>query len=321
MERRQERHYPDYLPLIPGSWIVTILGGSILLVFGLMVLNGIVIRYDSYAFAALASAMAVLGACRYHARRMETLGKTRLRDFSESVLLFMAFSLLGVVSTYPIAALSSGFVDGALARGDALMLFDWNSWYAFVIAHPVLRIGGTLAYSTIYLSPAILLGYMAWNGQRAAARQFILSFWLAATITLLLFPLFPAKGPLAVFWTGDIPYMPITALYQSEMIPELRTGLLTQIDLGALRGLVCAPSFHTVSAVLYIAAAWPIAQLRWPLTIMNGAMLLSTPVEGNHYLTDMLLGLTVALFALTLLKRAMRMMRGSAAKPALVAAI
>ena len=91
--------------------------------------------------------------------------------------------------------------------------------------------------------------------------------------------------------------MPTSALYQQELIPELRAHAIHQIDLGALRGLVCAPSFHTVCGVLYIAFSWPVQRLRWFLLPLNAAMLLATPVEGTHYLSDMVCGLIVAVTA------------------------
>ena len=66
------------------------------------------------------------------------------------------------------------------------------------------------------------------------------------------------------------------------------------VDLGLLRGLVSVPSFHTAAAILYIVVAWPMARLRWPVLVVNLCMLLATPVEGTHYLMDMLGGAAVA---------------------------
>jgi membrane-associated phospholipid phosphatase len=96
--------------------------------------------------------------------------------------------------------------------------------------------------------------------------------------------------------------MPTSALYQEQLIPALRSHRMSVIDLGALRGLVCAPSFHTAAGVLYIIAAWPIRPLRWFLVPVNIAMLLATPIEGTHYLVDMIAGMLVALFATCLVK-------------------
>ena len=53
--------------------------------------------------------------------------------------------------------------------------------------------------------------------------------------------------------------------------------------------------------MLYIACAWPYRRLRWPVFAVNAAMLLSTPVEGTHYLADMLAGAAVALTSLGLI--------------------
>ena len=163
--------------------------------------------------------------------------------------------------------------------------------------HPSLQVAGRLAYGSIFLTPAILLTYFAHAGRKTQARLFLVTFWVAAVITLALFPLMPAKGPLAVLWHGPIPYMPASALYQAELIPALRSHALHQISLGTLRGLVCAPSFHTASAMIYIAAAWPLRRLRWPILILNLAMLTATPVEGTHYLADMIGGAVVGLIA------------------------
>ena len=58
-----------------------------------------------------------------------------------------------------------------------------------------------------------------------------------------------------------------------------------------------------MSAVLYIIAAWPIRRLRWPLLALNIAMLLATPVEGTHYLTDMIVGAMVAVAASIAVRR------------------
>jgi membrane-associated phospholipid phosphatase len=92
--------------------------------------------------------------------------------------------------------------------------------------------------------------------------------------------------------------MPESELWQPQLIPALRAHEVHVIDLTRLRGLVSAPSFHAAAATLYIAYGWTIPRLRWPVLGMNAAMLLATPVEGTHYLTDILLGIAVAVVAI-----------------------
>ncbi len=221
-----------------------------------------------------------------------------LRDAGRDCTLFTLMALMGAVGSYPVAALSHGFVDGSLQQADAVLRFDWLAWYEMVAAHPLLQVTGDIAYQSIYLSPALLLGYFAVTGRRDRTRVFLANTWVAAVLTLVLFAAMPAMGPFASEWHGAIPYMPDSALWQPELIPALRDHMMHRIDLGELRGLVSAPSFHTAAAILYIRAAWPVARLRWPLLLLNAAMLLATPVEGTHYLIDMLLGALVAAVAI-----------------------
>nr|WP_299913840.1 phosphatase PAP2 family protein [Sphingomonas bacterium] len=297
-DRTDDPVRPEPENAIPGIWLAA--GALISLVALTALMAWEQLRIDPWAASTLSlSAVAALaGVVLYTRRRPDTRAQQIARDISEYVGLFALICLMGATATYPLSAGSHGFVDPWLQRTDALLHFNWLALYDLVAAHRSLQLLGTIAYQSIYVTPALLLGYFAWANRRAEARLFIVTFWLAAVLTLLLFPFIPAEGPLAFLWRGPIPYMPESALYQASLIPELRQHALHHVDLGALRGLVSAPSFHTASAVLYIAASWSIRPLRWPLLALNLAMLLSTPVEGTHYLTDMIVGAVVAIVAL-----------------------
>lgn len=297
-----EHEPPQPHPGIPVRWLVLAICGSAAIVLGLMVQNGLSIAWHDGTLYALAVACAVLGVIRWRTHDATHSAMHRTRDFAENGLLLIAMTVLGGLASYAAAADTRGFLDPWLARGDAMLHFNWLTWYQTVASHPLLQHLGAAAYAWIYPAPWILIGVMAWQGERARARRFLATFWVAAMMTLALFPLFPAKGALDHLWHGPIPYMPTSGLYQGEIIPMLRDHTFGAIHLNALRGLVCAPSFHTVCATLFIATAWPMARLRWVLVPMNTAMLLATPVEGTHYLTDMLMGLAVALVALGLVR-------------------
>lgn len=286
-------------PVVPGVWLAGCLGASVLLLAVLMHAQGLWIdpRAASdlpyYACGALAIGLSI------GLRRRVTRVQRVVRDVAEFYALFTLIALIGAVASYPQAAASRGFVDPVLARADAALGFDWVAWYRMVAAHPLLQVAGRAAYESIYWTPALILGVFAWTGRQNRARAFLLSFWLAALVTLALFRLMPAVGPLAYLWHGPVPYMPDSALWQPTLIPPLREHLVHTVDLALLRGLVSVPSFHTAAAVLYSVAAWPVARLRWPVLAVNAAMLLATPVEGTHYLTDMLAGAVVAAAAVS----------------------
>lgn len=299
------RNYTD-ARVIPAAWLGAAIGISVIVVAAMLEWTGIVVAKDNHGAELIFGSMAALLTIRLLLRVPLTQGQRKLRDFSENMLIFMAICLLGVIASYPEAAETKGFSDASLEHMDTMLHFNWIAWYLAITAYPLLRLASMAAYSAIYVCPVVLMAYYAWAQEVVAARRFLLTFWLASVMTLLLFPLFPAEGPLAFLWHGPIPYMPTSALYQEQLIPALRSHRVSVIDLGSLRGLVCAPSFHAVSGVLYMIAAWPIRRLRWVLIPVNVAMLLSTPVEGTHYLVDIIVGMVVALFATVVVNAALR---------------
>ena len=219
------------------------------------------------------------------------------RDLAEYVGLFGAFAMIGAVASYPDAAASSGSVDMLLEHADQLLHFDWVSLYLLTSRHPCLQVVGAIAYQSIYFVPAVLFLQFAWYGRKAEAHRFLVSLWLSAVITLVLVRWLPAKGPLALLWKRPVLYMPQSALYQVHLIPLLQQHRLQIVDLDALHGLVSAPSFHAVSGVLYILFARKMPGVRMPLVGLSLVMLAATPVEGTHYLIDIIAGAFVAFIA------------------------
>ena len=287
---------------VPVNLLVTVICLSGLVVAALLERTGLAVASANHGAELVFGTMLILLASRFLLRSPASHAKRRIRDFSEGMLIFLAICFLGVIASSPAAAETSGFSDPTLAHMDRLLHFDWIAWYLAISGYPSLQWASTIAYSAIYVSPIIIMAWYACAERMIEAREFLLTFWLATLLTLLLFPLFPAEGPLAFLWHGPIPYMPTSALYQEQLIPALRNHQMSVIDLGALRGLVCAPSFHTAAGVLYMIAAWPIRRLRWILIPVNIAMLVATPIEGTHYLVDMIAGILVALFATCLVK-------------------
>lgn len=290
--------YANDLPLIPRHWIVAAIGLSTLVLAALMIRARLTIVPASIGFAGFVVIVGSLLALRHAARGQVTLNQTRLFDMAETSVMLFIMVTLGGVASYVGAAESTGYYDAMLDRADQMLGFDWLALYGFFAAHPVLHVLGKVFYDSIYVSPLVVLGYLAWHGHRGHARRFLLVAWIAITLTLLLFPLFPAKGALDYLWHGGpIPYFPREGFHQDVIIDALRDGTVRTVDLAALRGVVCAPSFHTVCAVVFIVTAWPLAALRRVIVPVNLAMLAVTPVEGAHYLVDMLFGVVVALIA------------------------
>jgi len=288
---------------IPGMWFAIVIGLSLFGLALMMAYAEVIFDFGEPANLPFVAGIAALAAARWHFRRPVSERARVARDMSEYFTCFMGISLIGATASYPVSAFTHGFADAQLQRADLALHFDWLAWYGFVAAHPLVQAVSRAAYATIYLSPAILLGYLAWAGRAREARDFLAAVWLAAAITLAAFRFMPAVGPFAYLWHGPIPYLPVSDLWQPQLIPQLRQHTAPPLDFGHLVGLVSAPSFHAAAAVLLIAFSLSLpTRLRGLLIALNVAMLLSTPVEGTHYLTDMILGAFVALGAIGLIR-------------------
>lgn len=308
------RQHMDAFPHGPkAAQIYTMLGFSILLCGALMVCAGLSLRLLSsgnvFFLIGLLGALAIKRGTRLATSRYAR----SVGECAESYALFASVCLIGALTSYPVAALSHGYADPALERIDLVLRFSWPAWYEVVAQHRALQILGLAAYESIYVTPAVLLAWYAFRGERREANKFLATFWLAALMTLALFSLMPAVGPLSFLWHGRISYMPVSELWQPNLIPALRAHRVHDVDLSQLRGLVSAPSFHAAAAVIYIATAIRIPRLRWPLILLNIAMLFATPVEGTHYLADIVLGMMVALAALAAMRLTFTRQAGKAA--------
>jgi membrane-associated phospholipid phosphatase len=82
---------------------------------------------------------------------------------------------------------------------------------------------------------------------------------------------------------------------------------LRHLDLFGLGGIVTFPSFHAASAVLYAWALWPVRWMRPIVVLAFTAMLAATPINGGHYLIDIIAGTAIAILAIAAARRAGRL--------------
>jgi membrane-associated phospholipid phosphatase len=205
--------------------------------------------------------------------------------------------------TYVAAAANFPLQDASLWAMDKALGFDGRGYIEFVNAHPVLAAWLTYGYSMIrwpiFAIPVLLAA--AYRYQRLA--EFTLAFALALIVTTLVSALVPAVG---IYHQIGLDPATLTNLHPRAYVDSLRelgpvrTGALRQLDLFHLTGLVTFPSFHAASAALYTWALWPLRWFRPVAVIANVLMLASTPVDGAHYLVDVIAGLAVAAFGIVL---------------------
>lgn len=291
-------------PILPrrAIWAVVGLGGAASVVS--LALAGLSV--GSWALEGVLAAFVGLAFMRLHYRPQGDRWQGAAFDLLEALTLFSAVSLFGGLASYAVAALTVGYADGLLAAADREVGFDWAALYRLTVQTPWLQTAGRLAYGSIYDVPILLLAGLSFGRQARHMRRFLLAYALALAATVVIFAWFPAKSPLAHLPAAAFSYMPLTGAQHVPTIEALRSGRLNVINVAWLYGIIGFPSFHAVSAVLFMWGGWSVRWLRWPGAAVNLAMLASTPIEGTHYLVDVVGGIAVAGLAILLVLGAER---------------
>lgn len=211
-----------------------------------------------------------------------------IANCAETTLQLLAILLLGLLISFPAAALGAHFPyrDGFLARADIVLGFDWASYTGFIAAHPSLKFATHAAY--VCMIPQFFLTglLLAVTAQHARREAFVVMTGFTLAVTLVTFVLMPALSHPGGGWVAPITYM--------------RTDMAHAISFDDLNGIITFPSFHAAAACLFVWACWRIPYGRWPILALNVALIAATPVHGLHYGVDVLAGVALSSFAIFL---------------------
>ncbi|WP_233836454.1 phosphatase PAP2 family protein [Paraburkholderia sp. ZP32-5] len=251
-------------------------------------------------FVAISASLAVLlfGVARIP-RYKPLTGTIRLSRVAST---FAWFTLLAsFVSVYDLlqylcATVNAPLIDQRLVELDGVVGFHWLPVYLWVRAHPVLQLILGVAYCSIFIQGPAVLVILGVTGRVRELSEFVFLFMLSGVLLLLISTPIPASSAFLHFGITN----PNTASSVSDFY-LLRNGTLRVFDVAPWQGMVSMPSFHTTLAVLFVYAlrGLPRVLLLWiPLNVM---MILSTPTQGGHYLTDVFAGLLLSALTIALL--------------------
>jgi hypothetical protein len=225
--------------------------------------------------ARLAIIGAVLGVAACYYRRVENF-----RLCLSALLLVVVFSSGFVVLTYLAARLAPPLIDDWLIRCDSWLGFSTiRTW-----RNAPFGVFLTIAYYSLLVQTAATVAVLGLLNRREPLERFLQQMMVAGLIVLACFLLVPAVGPCAVAPSAD-------QVHYLEHFQALRAGARTGVNLADAEGLITFPSFHTVWALLLVAAC-P-RPLKPVSVLLNAAVLVATLTTGWHYLSDVLAGIIV----------------------------
>jgi membrane-associated phospholipid phosphatase len=258
-----------------------IVGVIIALTFGLLLILGLEVPpLDILGPIAFCGAL-VLGALYYWSRGIDCF----MLCLKALAILVGTTAVFGPL-TYAVATLRWPWVDSQLADCDAALGLSAGALVTWTAEHPTFDLLMRLVYSSVFpqiIAVVVVLGF-------AADRRldvFLIRFMLGGLLTSAIFAFLPAQGTCVYFHQPTPPHY-VDVLSELD---RLRRGVAF-VSWRDAQGIVTFPSFHTIWAVLLIAAfrgRW----LFWPIAILNSLVLLSCVTTGMHYFVDVLGGLIV----------------------------
>lgn len=250
-------------------------------------------------------ALALYGAtCFYRSVRREE----RLASSCEALAQLVLFTMIAGPLSYLAAGLDRPLQDARLVHADRLMGFDWRAYLAWINAHPALHGPLRLAYDTLLpqLAAAILL--LGLTGRRHQLRILVWSVIASAVVSIAVSAIWPAVGGYAHFNLHAAVYSGIQPSDAWTHVPDflgVRDGTLRTLALDRMQGIIAFPSFHAALGVIFAWAYWQSPWTRWPGLAIEAALLLSTPVDGAHYLSDIVAGCLLAFASIGIAERAL----------------
>jgi hypothetical protein len=212
-----------------------------------------------------------------------------LRPMAKAANLLIVFMAAAGTLSYLVVSTNARLVDASLAAWDRALGFDWPAFAAWLQAHHGLEGPLHLAYASGLPQIVFVVLFLGLTARAAQLDTFLRLFILATLATVVLSGLYPAAGCFKYFAAG-VPAADIASLSHFE---SLRDGRLRDIPLREMQGLISIPSLHTVLAILLVHAMRGTILLP-VFVVLDAAMIVSTPVDGGHYLVDVLAGALLA---------------------------
>ena len=219
------------------------------------------------------------------------------------------FTALGIVLSYLLARGGGELWDPRLAQWDRAIGFDWLAYVRF-FDQSALAVGYLkLAYASLIPQVVALVLVLGFTNRLAELRTVMLAAIVAGTVTVILSSLFPAVGNYVHLGLSARDFLhvdPFAGDVHMRDFNSLRDGSTELLVLGKMEGIITFPSYHAGLSVVTLWGFWAsrIAWVRWPGIWLAASTIVATPVDGGHYLVDIIAGGAIAVLALIWSRRA-----------------
>ncbi len=223
-----------------------------------------------------------------------------------SLFTYATFMPTAIFTSYLSASLNYPLADGMLAQMDAMLGFSWPdaiNW--FVTLPDWVSTFSTRLYASTLWGMFIVACFLIFTGRHRQMDEYVTLFVVTCTITSIIAGFLPGQNAYEFFRLDPSIYEKLSpAVGQSYMQDffALRDGSLRQLKLVGVQGLVSFPSFHTILALILIYVMRGSGIFFAIAVVWNVGIILTTPFDGAHYLTDVIGGFLVMGLSMALIR-------------------
>jgi membrane-associated phospholipid phosphatase len=222
----------------------------------------------------------------------------KLATMSIETAFMMVYSAAGCIFSYLVTTWNLPLIDTQLAAFDEAMGFDWYSYIAFANARPWIGVLSTFVYQSTLAQIALSVVVLTTLGRMERVREMVGTVMVSSFFCVAIAGLLPSAGALAFYHPSAAFYLqnhPVVDMAYKQVFFDLRAHHFTHLSLEDIHGLVAFPSYHVALSVILMIAYRGMPKLFWPVAIWNVLVILSTPIDGGHHLSDGMGGAVLAL--------------------------
>jgi hypothetical protein len=287
------------------AWVL--IGGLFLAVGALQLRAPLPIEPAS--LAALLTACTALGGTALFYRRVRL--QENFAIICIGLMQVLLFSAIGAILSYLLAREGGALWDVRLASWDRALGFDWLGYLHWVDRSPALTGLLHLSYGSMIPQIIVLILALGFTMRVAELRTVMFAAILCGTVCILVSAFFPAiSRPAYLGITGSNfrNVDPWGGYVHAADLMSLRAGTFAELRLSSMRGIITFPSYHAGLSLVTLWGFWAsrMTWLRWPGMTLAALTIAASPVDGGHYLVDVLAGLAIAAVSIAVAVRAVR---------------
>ncbi len=230
----------------------------------------------------------------------------RLASGLNSTAQMVAFAAVGAPLSYLAASANLPLQDHAFDAIDHALGLDWRGLLGWMNSQSALHPLFLFPYLSFTAQATVTVLVLAFSNRLLQLRTFTLAFMFSAIVCIAISSIWPAEGAWGFYQLTPADYptiVPATREIHLPIFHGLRDGSMRMLAGSTSEGIITFPSFHAALGVIFIVALWPVPVLRWISAVLNGLMILATPIDGGHYFIDIFAGIAIAVLCLVAARR------------------